>query len=860
MSVKRFQTRISLKTDTTANWKNSTLQLLKGEFGWDSDLKNFKVGTGVTNESGWNNLMYAIPFFEAGEFTLTDIPASGQGDNAGKTVVTINKVNSSKVIYGTTPTQNTLIGNLAASTGVNPSSNLDLHSILDDFDAKIRAAQASGVQSIGGATGAVTLGNGLTSATGANGSVSTLVNGYIVNNAGTNQNALDIDSSKIDSNYTGSATNLATVGTVSTAIGSLNVSEFALATQDGNAITIHGIKEEDGKISVGTSGVVLADVASTGAAANVSITDTGDNFTATNVEGALAELATGVAGGVNDVTVDGVTVVATVNGKKVAQLLSSDDYSTDNKLATQATVTSAIGALDVDNISGMGADKTIATLTETDGKINATFQEISITHAAVSDWNDNIGVKSVAVGNAGTEQAPDPALQVTTGGSPDDTVSNVLHFTHTPSTTEKVLTSSDLTGIVGAMVYQGTIGDSTATIQTLPAAAAANKGHVYMVQEAGNYAGKACEVGDMIVSNGASWDVINGENQVDNGNPTIVAGAADASTIATVDGTAVTAKVKVTAGSATIASQTGNVVTIKTGVTQTGTTGTIANDSGTDIVLKEVAVTGSASDLSVTEATYGGSTSTTDAQTALTNLASAITNANITIDGHKGTITTGNGLSHVAADNGSFAVQIDTSSANGLSVGENGVAMAKASGSNFGTVEVTAGNGLSISNGVVSYAHNTTAIEVATKNDNTNVVTIKGTLTPDASDNITGSGDITLSAVAVTGDAADVAIEDSGNKFTADTVEGALTELAGKTAGTLNTTNVGGLATNASESLSGTVNLHKISKTGNTDDLIQNLTILLDCGTASTVTDAPGTGDISNDPGNTPADNPGANS
>ena len=55
-----------------------------------------------------------------------------------------------------------------------------------------------------------------------------------------------------------------------------------------------------------------------------------------------------------------------------------------NKVATVATVTDAIGALDY-TATGMGAGKTIATLTEVDGVIAATFQDISITASQVSD-------------------------------------------------------------------------------------------------------------------------------------------------------------------------------------------------------------------------------------------------------------------------------------------------------------------------------------------------------------------------------------------------------------------------------------------------------------------------------------------
>lgn len=63
-----------------------------------------------------------------------------------------------------------------------------------------------------------------------------------------------------------------------------------------------------------------------------------------------------------------------------------------------AAITSQIQNLDVNNISGFGAGKTLATLTETDGKIAATFQNISITKSQVSDFPTlgTAAVKNVA--------------------------------------------------------------------------------------------------------------------------------------------------------------------------------------------------------------------------------------------------------------------------------------------------------------------------------------------------------------------------------------------------------------------------------------------------------------------------------
>lgn len=79
-----------------------------------------------------------------------------------------------------------------------------------------------------------------------------------------------------------------------------------------------------------------------------------------------------------------------------------------NKAATVSTVTNAINGLDVSNISGFGAGKTLKTLTETDGKIAATFQDISITTSQITDfphyWADK-ETTSTAAYNAAPEMA-----------------------------------------------------------------------------------------------------------------------------------------------------------------------------------------------------------------------------------------------------------------------------------------------------------------------------------------------------------------------------------------------------------------------------------------------------------------------
>ena len=79
------------------------------------------------------------------------------------------------------------------------------------------------------------------------------------------------------------------------AIEAIDVAEFAVAEKDSNdIITIHGIKENDGAIAVGTDStkdVTLAKVAATGAAGDVTFTkDASSELTSTDVNAAILEL------------------------------------------------------------------------------------------------------------------------------------------------------------------------------------------------------------------------------------------------------------------------------------------------------------------------------------------------------------------------------------------------------------------------------------------------------------------------------------------------------------------------------------------------------------------------------------------
>lgn len=508
MAVKKFNTRIQLKNDTSANWSSTNLSLLAGEFAWDSAVNNFKIGAGA-----WNSLNYAIPVADG-----TTI-VSQVGDSKFKTL-SIGSIGTDKVT--------SLAGYSLGSTTYSALATTDtLNQALAKLEAGVNTAATSGVQSIGGATGTVTLGNGLTSTSGANGSVSTLVNGYIVNNAGTNTNALDIDPTKIDSSYVmGNSTNLATIGTVTHAIGTL----------DGNITGTPGTGKTPVAFSQ-TDGIVTASFA------DISITSS-----------------------------------------QISDL--SNSYASDGTVAITGTgVAAALGTLD-----GSHDVSTAATYTPGDGE-SATYR------LDIFDATETDGIVST-----------------------NQTAADTLYFSQAYSASNPILTKADIGSLSGAMHFKGTVNSNS----DLPSSGQTS-GDVYIVSTAGTYAGQECEVGDMIIWNGSAWNIVTGENQVTpvQGGAELVAGAA-ATTIGTIDGVTLTAKATVNAGNATIASVTDGVVTLKAGVTQGTGTGTIANSTGTDITLAKVATTGTASDLTVTSANYGGTEATTNAQTALNNLAAAI--------------------------------------------------------------------------------------------------------------------------------------------------------------------------------------------------------------------------------------------
>lgn len=169
--------------------------------------------------------------------------------------------------------------------------------------------------------------------------------------------------------------------------------------------------------------------------------------------------------------------------------------------------------------------------------------------------------------------------------------------------TAKAVAAFVSSALTSVLTYKGTIGSSGATVTALPASH--KVGDTYVVSVAGTYAGKACEVGDYIIcktagssANDAHWDVINGENQVENKSASLAA-AGSSATIATVDGTNLTIT---TPNSWTGVTKTGTVTSVATGAGLTG--GTITGSGTIKVKLKDE--TANTADSSKSTSTNGG--------------------------------------------------------------------------------------------------------------------------------------------------------------------------------------------------------------------------------------------------------------
>ena len=146
---------------------------------------------------------------------------------------------------------------------------------------------------------------------------------------------------------------------VKDAVEGLDVNEFALASVNNNVVNIKGIKEVDGKVAVGDgAGINLEEVAYTGAAADVSVADAGNNFTGANVEAVLAEIASAIS----STGTAGVVSVETPTSSSYASVYEFYQGLTGTETAEQKAA-KKIGTINIpkDMVISAGEVKTVTT-------------------------------------------------------------------------------------------------------------------------------------------------------------------------------------------------------------------------------------------------------------------------------------------------------------------------------------------------------------------------------------------------------------------------------------------------------------------------------------------------------------------
>ena len=284
-------------------------------------------------------------------------------------------------------------------------------------------------------------------------------------------------------------------------------------------------------------------------------------------------------------------------------------------------------------------------LSETD-PVFASSVAASITAADISNWNSKTSNTGTVTGSGLTTDKivlgnNNSAIKTSTYSIVNRTPATGNEESSVP--TYAVVVGQIEQALTSVLKYKGTIGTG-GTVTSLPASHAV--GDVYVVSTAGTFAGKACEVGDYIIcktagttANDAHWDVVNGENQVNNKSASLAAAGASVS-IATIDGTDITIS--------TPASWTGvDKVGTLTGITFNGSAATVSNGivtiSESDPVFSASAAAGiSAADIT----NWNSKTSNTGTITGISmNGASKGTSGNVNL----GTVVTAISFNGTAA-------------------------------------------------------------------------------------------------------------------------------------------------------------------------------------------------------------------
>ena len=130
------------------------------------------------------------------------------------------------------------------------------------------------------------------------------------------------------------------------------------------------------KFAKTTRGSTTADVV----ALSTLLTDMNLNTIVTGMSAAKTLSGLSESGGIISATFQDINILST----QISDRSDSITSTSHDTVATSKAVSDAIASLDITDITNT-AGKTIATITETNGKVNATFQDISITSSQIND-------------------------------------------------------------------------------------------------------------------------------------------------------------------------------------------------------------------------------------------------------------------------------------------------------------------------------------------------------------------------------------------------------------------------------------------------------------------------------------------
>ena len=357
-------------------------------------------------------------------------------------------------------------------------------------------------------------------------------------------------------------------GTTTTAIDSISQDANGVITVTKKTISgvapashAHGNLTSDGKVGS------TADYAV--------VTTTGGAITATSLATSAPTASGNALSFIDSVSQDSKgKITATKKNVTVVSTYAADGTNPVNGTAVAA----AIGTLDVSAITG-SASKTLTSISETDGKISATYSNIAIAQSQVTNLTTDLGNKA---------PKDSPALT----GTPTAPTATAGTNTTQIATTAFVKTAVDnAIATADALTYKGTVdGGSTGEYGALTPAA--SKGDVYKVATAGKIDGVKVEVGDMLVCNTdstaaatssnystivANWDFI--QTNID-GAVTSSSSSVTTNTVAIFDGT--TGKIIKSSGYTIGKSVPSNAVFTDASVTAVGNHYSPATDSSAE--------------------------------------------------------------------------------------------------------------------------------------------------------------------------------------------------------------------------------------------------------------------------------------